>query len=168
MVVDMDPKSKIILLVVSSLFLVFGMIQVVYLASKLLIFLWNQMLGFSFREYIQMRDFYQTIAVVSYACYVFGWYIHSNRMFSFQGFNNDQPFDHMSSYIIGQVVMVIFITLVDSRSHLRAADIKGEQLQVRLNLIRYISQEMIICPILVGPMPQPRSEGPGTKDLFSG
>jgi len=142
MVVDMDPKSKIILLVVSSLFLVFGMIQVVYLASKLLIFLWNQMLGFSFREYIQMRDFYQTIAVVSYACYVFGWYIHSNRMFSFQGFNNDQPFDHMSSYIIGQVVMVIFITLVDSRSHLRAADIKGEQLQVRLNLIRYISHEM--------------------------
>ena len=139
--VVMDPMSKIILLLISSIFLVFGMVQMVYVASKILIFLWNQMIGFSFREYVQMHDFYRTIAVVCYSCYVFGWYVHSNRMLSYRGLSQ-QSSDTLCAYAIGQVLMIIFITLVDSRSYMRAAEIKGEQLQVRLNLIRYISHEM--------------------------
>jgi len=118
------------------------MAQVVYVAFKLLIFLRSQMVGFSFREYNQMHDFYRMIAVVSYSCYIFGWYIYTNQIFSKRGWSFEESADHLSGYFIGQVVMIIFITLVDSRSYMRAIEIKSEELQIRLNLIRYISHEM--------------------------
>eukprot|EP00597_Dinobryon_sp_UTEXLB2267_P016119 CAMPEP_0201097156 /NCGR_PEP_ID=MMETSP0812-20130820/6224_1 /ASSEMBLY_ACC=CAM_ASM_000668 /TAXON_ID=98059 /ORGANISM="Dinobryon sp., Strain UTEXLB2267" /LENGTH=669 /DNA_ID=CAMNT_0047351909 /DNA_START=184 /DNA_END=2193 /DNA_ORIENTATION=- len=117
------------------------MIQVIYVAFNLLLYLRKQMVGLSFKEYIQMHDFYRMIAVLTYACYVFGWYVHSNRMLTEKGFY-EQSSQDLTAYAVGQVVMVIFITLVDSRSYMRAAEIKGEKLQVRLNLVRYISHEM--------------------------
>jgi len=43
---------------------------------------------------------------------------------------------------MGQVGLVVLLTVIDDRSFLREAEIKSEKLQTRLNLVRYVSHEM--------------------------
>ena len=140
-VLDPEINSSFALLIISTLLLITAMLIMLFVSIKLFIFLTQKMRGFNFSEYDQMHDFYRIIGVLAYSSYTFGIYVSTNQLSS-----NHASYELGSSslvqFLVGQVLLVVYLTVVDQECLLFEAHLKGEQLQTRLNLMRYISHEM--------------------------
>ena len=136
-----DKAARTTCLIISSVFLICGMIIMMLIVFKFARFFISQMKGFHFAEYNQMHDFYVMIGVIAFACYIFGFYVSTNQ-FSAQSAAYDQESDSLIYFLVGEVILIIYLTIIDQQCAVFEANVKGEQLQARLNLIRYISHEM--------------------------
>lgn len=118
------------------------LLQVVYVTANLALVLGRQMVGYKFPNYHQMHDFYRTVAVLTYISYnVATLLISGSSLSSINGYYEMTSATFVTLQI-GQAGLIIVLGIIDSRSFLRRAEIIEEKLQVRLNMVRYISHEM--------------------------
>ena len=127
--------------IVSNVFLVTALSTIAFVAFKFTTFLIRQLKGLSFTDYNQMLDFFRMIGVTLYAGYVFLFYVLTNQITSGDA-TLQQDSVSLVEFLIGKILLVIYLTVIDQHCALFEAALKGEQLQTRLNLIRYISHEL--------------------------
>ena len=127
--------------IVSNVFLVTALSTIAFVAFKFTTFLIRQLKGLSFTDYNQMLDFFRMIGVTLYAGYVFLFYVLTNQITSGDA-TLQQHSDSLVEFLIGKILLVIYLTVIDQHCALFEAALKREQLQTRLNLVRYISHEL--------------------------
>eukprot|EP01035_Chromulina_nebulosa_P025248 gene25248-32945_t len=136
-----DGTTIMSLSIASAVCFAVGLLQILFVSSKVLYYLWQQSSYLRFQYYNQMHDFYRILATTCYAVFTFIWYFQSNLFVS-----PDAVFYNASNvfvnYLMGLTVLVIFLNLTEERCYVREVQLKEEQLQSRLNLMRYISHEM--------------------------
>ena len=130
-----------VLLAASSLFMIVGMLQMIYVVSRMVYYLWHQMEDGKFREYYQMHDFYRVLAILWYACYTFAIYARSNQLVS-DAAAYELTSKDLTAFLFGVIILTIFLEVIEPQCYIREVELKEQQLQNRLNLTRYISHEM--------------------------
>ena len=115
---------------------------ILYSAAKLANTLLRQMVGLDFRNYYQMHDCYRALAIIIYIVFnILTVLIYGDSLTSLSGYY-DLSSETTVTLQIGQAGLVLALGLIDSRCSLRRAEIVEEKLQMRLNMMRYISHEM--------------------------
>ena len=136
-----DSQGMLGCRIVSAIMLVAGFILMTLVVYKFTYYLTRQMIGLKFSEYNQMHDFLRMIGVILYASYTFIFYALTNQITSSQAVFEQQP-QSLVAFLVGKILLVIYLNVVDQHCALFDANLKKEQLLIRLNLIRYISHEL--------------------------
>ena len=104
-------------------------------------YLCQQLIGFTFSDSNQMHDFCRMVGVVGFCSYNFVFYALNGQLTS-----SEAPYNQNSSclvnFLIGNVLLIVYLTVIDQHCALFDVTLKREQLQMRLNLVRYISHEL--------------------------
>jgi len=122
---------------VSNILFWIGFLQLIYLSLRIIMFLGRQTHGYVFKDSDQMSDFFSTIAVLCFVMINSIMYILSGATL-FMSNAGRMSFD----YLYVQISLVIFLQVMNGRCYMRAAEIKRQKLETRLNLIRYVSHEI--------------------------
>ena len=114
---------------------------VVYVTIRVSLELGRHMVNYKFSNYYQMHDFFRMISVVVYIIYNAAiCFCYSEELSGFSYYTLESII--AIAILIGQVGLLIVLILVDSRSLLHRAELTEDKLQVRLDLVRYLSHEM--------------------------
>eukprot|EP01036_Dinobryon_divergens_P035132 gene35132-45479_t len=136
-----DSITSLSLSIAAAIFFALGLMQIIFIAWKVLYLLWQQSVYMTFRTYDEMHDFYRLLATTCYAIYTFILYVQSNQIVSPNAVYYNAH-DFFINYLIGVTVFVIFLNVIEERCYLREVELKEEKLQTRSNLMRYISHEI--------------------------
>ena len=136
-----DNTMRTSLSVVAAACFAMGLLQMLFIALKVLYGLWLQSTYLTFRKYNQMHDFYRVLATVCYAVFTLSLYWQSNQVVSPDAVYDDAA-GFFVKYLIGVTAFIILLNVIEERCYIREVELKEEQLQTRLNLMRYISHEM--------------------------
>ena len=139
--ISSSTDARLVFLVLSSISLVFGMIIMAFIVVKLSLFLFRNMKGYEFVDYDQMHDFFRMIGVVIFAAYTFAFYAQTNQITSSTAVY-EQTSNSLVAFIVGKVLLIIYLAAVEQNCLIFEANLKREQLRVRLDMLRYISHEM--------------------------
>lgn len=141
MAFDLKTSGYYYLIVGSTCLTILSLTWVVYVTVRVSVELGRHMIDYQFNNYHQMHDFYRMIAVVLYItynvviCVRFGGDLSGYSYYTLQSRT-------AIAILVGQVGLIILLILIDSRSLLRRAELTEDKLQVRLDLVRYLSHEM--------------------------
>lgn len=136
-----DSITSLSLSIAAAIFFALGLMQIIFIAWKVLYLLWQQSVYMTFRTYDEMHDFYRLLATTCYAIYTFILYVQSNQIVSPNAVYYNAH-DFFVNYLIGVTVFVIFLNVIEERCYLREVELKEEKLEMRSNLMRYISHEI--------------------------
>ena len=140
-VVSGDGITRMSLSIAAAVFFALGLMQILFIAWKILYSLWQQSVYMNFRTYNEMHDFYRLLATTCYAIYTFILYVQSNQMVSPDAVYYNAS-DFFVNYLIGVTVFVISLNVIEERCYLREVELKEEKLEMRSNLMRYLSHEI--------------------------
>eukprot|EP01035_Chromulina_nebulosa_P005293 gene5293-7174_t len=136
-----DGTMTLSLSIAAAVCFAVGLLQMLFIAWKVLHGLWRQSTYLKFHKYNQMHDFYRILATACYAVFTFILYCQSNQVVSPDAVYDDAC-DFFVTYLMGVTVFIVLLNVIEERCYLREVELKEEQLQTRLNLMRYISHEM--------------------------
>jgi hypothetical protein len=123
------------LFIVSTIFLILGMIIMLYLTVKVVLYLTQFSNNLIFDDSDKMRDFYNIILIICFAIGTFILYAYSGEISDYQSVLNESALV-ISGYLLIQIFLLVFIQVVSIRCYIREAEIKRDKLEIRLNLIR--------------------------------
>ena len=136
-----EPSAVLTCRIAAVTSLLIGIIVLSLIVFTFTRFLTRQINGFSFSDYNQLHDFLRMIGVIVYSCYTFTYYAVTGQISSGEALYK-QNSESLILFLIGKIVLVIYLTVVDQHCALFEAKLKGDQLKRRLDLIRYISHEL--------------------------
>ena len=139
--ISSTAEGQLAFLVLSSVCLLLGMILLTVMLVKLSLFLFRSMRGYEFVDYDQMHDFFRMIGVITFSFYTFAFYAQTNQLTSSTAVY-EQTSDSLVAFIVGKVLLIIYLAAVEQNCLIFEANLKREQLRMRLDMLRYISHEM--------------------------
>ena len=128
------------LYIIASILLTTAIVILVYTVCKLAFFLTPEMKknSFSFTGFDQKHDFLRMLGIMAFTSYVFVLYCTSKQIVA-DGAIFGQNANSIVLFLIGKVLLIIYLTVVDERCILFRAEL---ELFARLDLIRYLSHEI--------------------------
>jgi signal transduction histidine kinase len=142
MAFDLKSAGCCYLILASTCLTALSLAWVAYVTVRVSVELGRHMIHYQFFNYHQMHDFWRMIAVLLYIGYNVVICIRFGGELS--GFSCYYTLESHTAIaiLVGQVGLIMLLILIDSRSLLRRAELTEEKLQVRLDLVRYLSHEM--------------------------
>eukprot|EP01035_Chromulina_nebulosa_P022419 gene22419-29028_t len=141
MAFDLKSSGYYYLIVGSTCLTILSLAWVVYVTVRVSVELGRHMIDYQFFNYHQMHDFCRMVAVVLYISYNVVVCVRFGGEFSGYSYYTLESRTAIA-ILVGQVGLIILLILIDSRSLLRRAELTEDKLQVRLDLVRYLSHEM--------------------------
>ena len=139
--ISSTTEGKLAFLLLSSICLLLGLLLLTVTIVKLSLFLFRSMKGYEFVHYDQMHDFFRMIGIIVFSFYTFAFYVQTGQLWSPTAVY-EQTSNSLVAFIVGKVLLIIYLAAVEQNCLIFEANLKREQLRVRLDMLRYISHEM--------------------------
>lgn len=139
------PSSSVVdgLFILGLLIVGFGVLQVLLLSFHVLAFLGRQSRHFEFQSHIHMSAFYNVLAVAIFVVCDFVLFSQSNRFLDIDPRQaNETSYQFVVEFLYLQIGLTYFLSIIPGRAYMLSAQLKQDKLNIRLNLIRYVSHEM--------------------------